>query len=235
MPVDVAGMSFSGPEVAKQTYDLVSMDNRAAHSRIDKSMQRLGDAKSEFPLGGETAWGTFCQDVSSFSQASFSVGAGLTTGVMALPDALLGRGRKDKDGDSVQALNEGLVGFVAKGANFVATGISEGVASGAGYVAAFVPALPTMAASKPEGASADDFGIQAGEHGTTGSNFTGDGVGRNVGGALGTGAAITMNALRLPSLAVKYTVSGCFAVGGAVVGMLFGAGHAIKHAASGRA
>lgn len=231
----VKAADLAGPSAAKQAYEAIAMDNREAHKTIDKSMKRLGDAKAEFPLGGATPWKTFCTDVSSFSQASFSVGAGLTTGLMVPLDLAVGRGRGPQKGDSVVPFNEGLAGTIVRGANTGVSAVAEGAGTVGGYIASVVPGAPTMAAAEPQGEAASDVGIQTSEHASKGGNFLGRAVGKNVGGLMGATTAVAMNATRAVSLAVKYVVSGSFAAGGAVVGALFGAGHAIKHAASGKA
>jgi len=183
------------------------------HKGMDRSVKKLF-ANDGFDLRGATRMQKFTRTVSAFSKGGACTGALLGTGLMAIPDAITGRGRLRHD-EPDHFMDQGILGRMTWG---LTTGVSvaaEGVGAGTGAV---------LGAVNPGALSYDkSYPAWVKKHCRGGQKAFGTFTAGVLGGTLGTALTIA----RLPSLFVKYTLAGAFAIPSAVVGFLGGSIRAV--------
>ncbi len=190
-----------------------------ANNYADQAAFRLLNAHENFRLHGdgyETRAGKFWKTWSAFTRASASVGAATGVATMFVPDVVTGRGTQRAQGEPGSMMDEGVAGNVARGATMVAAGAAEVGGAIAGGTVGLV-GLPAKTATTKTTAQWMESSSTAGANA----------LGQTTAHAVGTAAGVGLSAARIPSVAVKYTLAGAFAVGGGIVGFFAGAVRAI--------
>ncbi len=173
----------------------------------------------DFNTDGATRWEKFKNSITGGVNMGLACGATAGYGLMAVPDTFLGRG-DTQDPQLHNAIDrvgfsEGLVGMAMHGATYVAGGVSTIPAGAAGLIAGAVSA---PAASVP---ARQHIGWVA----NTSSNVAFNVVGTAAAVPLG----VTSGALKLPSLAAKYVITGVGALLGGIFGFFVGSVRAIAN------
>lgn len=213
-------INFDGPKTSSAVITSATLNGAygQAHHVADDASLRLFQ-KDGYKLNGEgyeSRWDKFKNTTKTFAQASGSLGMGIGTVAMFVPDVITGRGTVRPEGERANFMDEGVLGNGTRFGTALVTGTAEVVGAGVGGAAALVT-YPAKAASGKS--SAEWF-----EGGAAGGAMA---AGKGSAHAVGTPVGIALDAVRVPSLAVKYTLAGACAVVGGTIGVLAGTVRAI--------
>lgn len=214
-------LNLEGPKSSLRTYNEVTGNGALgkAHDKIDNSADELFHHRDRLQLSGEgyeTRWRKFKNTTKTFFKAGGDVGSVVGTAVMVPADLLIGRGSKPVAGESnPKFMDEGVLGNGAMWTGALVSGGAEFVGKGAGVTVAAV-SMPARGVEESPKQWLKD-----------GSDTGGNLVGKGTGHALGTTFGVALDIARLPSIAVKYTLRGVFAVCSGAIGLVAGSVRAI--------
>lgn len=213
-------INFDGPKTSSAVITSATLNGAygQAHDRADDASLRLFK-KDEFKLNGEgyeTRWGKFSKTVKTFAGASASVGMGAGTVAMFLPDVLTGRGKMRPDGERNNFMDEGVLGNGVRFTTALASGTTEVVGAAVGGTGALI----TYPARSATGQSSAEWF----EGGASGGALAG---GKGAAHAVGAPLGLALDAVRVPSLAVKFGLAGVCAIAGGTIGVMAGGIRAI--------
>lgn len=213
--------NLQGPQTSATVYGDVTGNGALgkAHDKIDNSAMELIHHRDKLQLTGEgyeTRWRKFKNTTKTFFRAGGDVGSVVGTAVMVPADLLIGRGSKAVPGQSRSTfMDEGVLGNGAKWTGALVSGGAEFVGKGAGVTVAAV-SMPARGVEESPTEWLKD-----------GSDTGGSLVGKGTGHAMGTTLGAAMDVARIPSIAVKYTLRGAFAVCSGTLGLIAGSIRAI--------
>jgi hypothetical protein len=217
---DTRGIDLVGPATSNNILNAATLDGTLgfAHEKMDQAALRLF-AHDEFHLTGkgyENRLGKLLSTIRTFAKVGGCTGSGLGFLTMVPVDLVLGRGKERMHGEPGNALDKGFVGIVTEG---TAAGVSlaaELVGMGGGAVAGVLTSPASVVTDRSPGAWIEDA-----------ASKTSTAVGATTAVAVSGPLGIALTIARIPSLAVKYSLTLALAIVGGVVGFVAGSIRAI--------
>ena len=214
------GMNMEGPRTSSAVITSASMNGGFGrlNDEMDHCAAKLFD-QDEMSLKGEgyeSRADKFIKTIQTFTKGGCSTGAGLGVLTMIPVDFVAGRGNARQDGEPGSFFDEGLAGQGIR----LGTAIAAGTAEIGGNLVGGILGVVSL----PANASGDKTSVEWVERGAL---HGGQAIGKTVAHAGGTAGGLALDIVRIPSLAVKYTLAGVGAVVGTVVGFFAGSVRAI--------
>jgi hypothetical protein len=190
-------------------------DNNSFINQAAEKLTKYDEYKDEFKFDGETKYQMFINNTESFAKGGFAAGAALANMFMAPYDLLVGKGDIHEKPNIIQKVqDDGLLGCALEGASVLTGSIGEVIGGGLGAVSGAL-SVGTLHSGN------DKLSIQ---HSAIGGALTGMHIGgKSLSYITGCGSAIALNAFRIPSIVIKYSISGIMGFAGSVIGAGMGA------------